>query len=155
MFHLREKALVLKYPYLRQSFQRQLNVSDILKKTLPHTLILIFLVMSITFLLGLVLGTLCNILKDISLDRMLLIIISVEMSLFSFFSVIVVAWLLAFVWQKYIELNMTGSLYEVDEMGNGTRLALKNIILPVLTIGIRLLAVITQNHDKFFARVFQ
>lgn len=111
--------------------------------------------MSITFLLGLVLGTLCNILKDISLDRMLLIIISVEMSLFSFFSVIVVAWLLAFVWQKYIELNMTGSLYEVDEMGNGTRLALKNIILPVLTIGIRLLAVITQNHDKFFARVFQ
>lgn len=39
---------------------------------------------------------------------------------------------------------MTGSLYEIDDMGEGKHLILKNLVLPAFTLGIRPLAVITQ-----------
>ena len=39
---------------------------------------------------------------------------------------------------------MFGSLYVVDELGQGEHLCLKNLILPALTLGIRPLAVITE-----------
>lgn len=39
---------------------------------------------------------------------------------------------------------MTGSLFEIDDYGEGKHLTLKNLILPAITLGIRPLAVITQ-----------
>ena len=39
---------------------------------------------------------------------------------------------------------MTGSLYEIDDLGSGKHLQLKNLFLPAFTLGIRPLAVITQ-----------
>ena len=41
-------------------------------------------------------------------------------------------------------LNMTGSLYSVDDYGRGEYLSLQNLILPALTLGVRPLAVIIQ-----------
>jgi len=41
-------------------------------------------------------------------------------------------------------LNMFGSLYAVDDLGRGTYLDLKNLILPALTLGIRPLAVLVE-----------
>ncbi|MEO7049198.1 MAG: ABC transporter permease, partial [Ferruginibacter sp.] len=41
-------------------------------------------------------------------------------------------------------LNLTGSLFEIDEVTGEKYLALKNLILPAFTLGIRPLAVITQ-----------
>ena len=54
------------------------------------------------------------------------------------------AWLFGFVLHNYTGLNMTGSLYEVDDYGRGSFLQLKNLILPALTLGIRPLSVIIQ-----------
>ena len=66
------------------------------------------------------------------------------MSLPSFFASIIMAWLFAFILADYTGLNLFGSLYEVDEMGNGKYIELKNLILPALTLGIRPLAIITE-----------
>ncbi len=39
---------------------------------------------------------------------------------------------------------MFGSLYSVDDYGNGAYLDLKNLILPAITLGIRPLAIVTE-----------
>ena len=66
------------------------------------------------------------------------------MSVPSFFSAILIAWLFGFVLNDLTSLNMTGSLYEVDDYGRGSFLQIKNLILPAITLGIRPLSVIIQ-----------
>ena len=66
------------------------------------------------------------------------------MSLPSFFAAILIAWLFGFVLESVTGLSMTGSLFSVDDYGNGAYLDLKNLILPALTLGLRPLAVITE-----------
>jgi peptide/nickel transport system permease protein len=56
---------------------------------------------------------------------------------------IVVAYVFGFVLSEYTGLHMTGSLYDVDPF-QGKTLALQNLILPAITLGIRPLAIITQ-----------
>jgi peptide/nickel transport system permease protein len=66
------------------------------------------------------------------------------MSVPSFFSAIIFAWLFGFVLHKYTNLNMTGSLYEVDDFGEGKYIQWKNLLLPAIVLGIRPLAVVIQ-----------
>lgn len=54
------------------------------------------------------------------------------------------AYIFAFLLHDVTHLNMIGSLYEVDDLGEGKHLMLKNLILPALTLGSRPLAVFTQ-----------
>ena len=137
--------LALKTPYLRESYQKQGKpVLTIIRETLPNTLLLAFSAIVIAFLLGIVLGIISALKKDSWIDRFLLVSTSVGMSVPSFFAAILIAWLFAFVLEKYTGFNMTGSLYEVDDYGMGKHLNLKNLMLPALTLGIRPLAVITQ-----------
>jgi peptide/nickel transport system permease protein len=53
------------------------------------------------------------------------------MSIPSFFSAILFAWLFGFVLQKYTHLNMTGSLYEVDDFGEGSYIQWKTSFYPL------------------------
>jgi peptide/nickel transport system permease protein len=57
---------------------------------------------------------------------------------------ILVAYLFGIVWHDYTGLHLTGSLYDIDEVTGEPRLALKNLILPAFTLGIRPLAIIMQ-----------
>lgn len=137
--------VVIKTPYLRESFQKQGKpVTEIIAETLPNTILLAVSAILIAFFLGIVLGIISALNKDSWLDRFLLVITSVGMSVPSFFAAILMAWFFAFVLAEYTGFNMTGSLYEVDDYGTGKHLTLKNLILPALTLGIRPLAVITQ-----------
>ena len=54
------------------------------------------------------------------------------------------AWIFAFVLVRFTGLNMTGSLFSVDDFGRGEYLDLKNLILPAITLGIRPLAIIVE-----------
>ena len=72
------------------------------------------------------------------------------MSIPSFFSAIIIAWIFGFILKYYTALNMTGSLYSVDDYGRGEYLSLKNLILPAVTLGIRPLAVIIQLTRSSF-----
>jgi peptide/nickel transport system permease protein len=82
--------------------------------------------------------------KDTLIDKTILLISVLGMSLPSFFASIIIAWIFGFVLHNFTGLNMTGSLYAVDDYGRGSVLQLKNLILPAITLGIRPLSVIIQ-----------
>lgn len=145
LFAIGNTDVVFKIPYLRTSFQKQGKpVLDIISETLPNTLLLAFSAIVIAFVLGIFLGIVSALNQNSWLDKSLLILTSIGMSLPSFFSAIIIAWIFAYLLADFTQLNMTGSLYEVDDYGTGRHLMLKNLILPAITLGIRPLAVITQ-----------
>ncbi len=145
LFSIGGYDLAVKVPYLRESFQQQGKpVLQIIKETLPNTMLLALFAIIIAFFLGIVLGIVSALNKGGWIDKLLLVLTSIGMSLPSFFSAILMAWFFAYVLSDWTQLNMTGSLYEVDDYGIGKHLTLKNLILPSLTLGIRPLAVITQ-----------
>ena len=82
--------------------------------------------------------------KDHWIDKIIQLISTFGMSVPSFFSAILFAWIFGFLLYNYTGLNMTGSLYEVDDFGNGKYIQWKNLILPALVLGIRPLAVVSQ-----------
>jgi len=140
-----ENLLLLKYPYFRTSYQKRGKpISEILKETLPNTAVLAFSSMLIAIILGVFLGILATLFKDQWLDKTLLILSTLGMSVPSFFSAILFSWFFGYVLNSVTHLNMTGSLYELDDFGESYQIVWKNLILPSFVLGIRPLAVITQ-----------
>ena len=140
-----ESSVVLKYPYLRESFQKNgKKVSEVISETLPNTAILALFAISIAIIVGIIFGIFSAVYKDTWFDRVIAIISTFGMSIPSFFSAILFAWLFGFVLQEYTGLEMTGSLYVVDDFGEHTSIQWKNLILPAIVLGIRPLAVIIQ-----------
>jgi len=145
LFSLNQSEVVLKAPYLRESFQKNgKKVTSVIAETLPNTAILAVSAIAIAFVLGVLLGIVSVLFKDKFLDRFIQLVSTFGMSVPSFFSAIVFAWIFGYVLNEYTNLNMTGSLYEVDDFGNGSFIQWKNLLLPAVVLGIRPLAVITQ-----------
>jgi len=142
---IKNKNIILKAPYLRESFQKNgKKVSEIIANTLPSTAFLAFFAIGIAIAIGLVFGILSALYKDSLFDRLTAFISTIGMSIPSFFSAILFAWIFGFVLHEYTHLNMTGSLYEVDDFGEGVHLEVKNSILPAFVLGIRPLGVVIQ-----------
>lgn len=140
-----ETTLVLKYPYLRQSFQKNGKlVSEVLAETLPNTAILAVVAILIAIVIGIFLGIVSALYKDTFFDRLISVSSTIGMSVPSFFSAILFAWLFGFVLHDYTHLEMTGSLYEVDDFGEYQYIQWKNLLLPAIVLGIRPLAVVVQ-----------
>jgi peptide/nickel transport system permease protein len=137
-------GLALKNPYLRKSYQTQKKVSTILFESLPETAVLAIAAILIASILGILLGLVSALKKDSFIDKLLLFIATSGMALPSFFVGIIFAWLFGFVLEEYTGLNMTGSLYEVDDLGRGEYINWSNLVLPAMTLGIRPLAVVIQ-----------
>ncbi len=145
LFTIGTKTLVIKFPYLRESFQKNgKEVSDIISETLPNTAILAVSAITIAIIIGVFFGILSAIFKDSIFDRLISVVSTFGMSVPSFFSAIIFAWFFGFILHKYTNLNMTGSLYEVDDFGEGKYIQLKNLLLPAIVLGIRPLAVVIQ-----------
>ena len=145
LFFLNDKTLVLKYPYLRKSFQKNdKNVSEVIAETLPNTAILAITAITIAIIIGVFFGILSALYKDTFFDRTISVISTLGMSVPSFFSAILFAWFFGFILHKYTNLNMTGSLYEVDDFGEKIYIQWKNLLLPSIVLGIRPLAVVIQ-----------
>jgi len=138
----KNKVLVLKKPYLRRSYQSNRNVSEILSDGFINTMILAFVAMTFAVFLGIIIGIICAIKKNSFIDRISIVFSVLGMSLPSFFAAILNAWIFAYVLAGITHLNMAGSLYSVDDFGNGEYLDLKNLILPAFTLGIRPLAIV-------------
>ncbi len=138
-------VLVLKLPYLRQSFQKNGKaVSAVIGETLPNTALLAIVAICIAIGIGVIMGVVSALTKDRWPDKCIQLISTLGMSLPSFFSAIIFAWLFGYVLEAYTHLNMTGSLYEVDDFGEGVYIVWKNLVLPAVVLGIRPLAVVTQ-----------
>lgn len=145
LFSVANTVLVIKAPYLRESFQKSgKKVSEIIGNTLPNTFILAIFAIIIAIGIGIILGIISALYKDTWLDRLIALISTLGMSVPSFFSAILFAWFFGFLLHKYTHLNMTGSLYEVDNLGEGSYIQWKNIILPAIVLGIRPLGVVIQ-----------
>jgi peptide/nickel transport system permease protein len=139
-----KSAVVLKEPYLRRSYQSKRNVTEILAEGFVNTIILALVAMAFAIVLGIAIGIVCALYRNSFIDRAALVFSVLGMSLPSFFVAILNAWIFAFVLVRYTGLNMSGSLYGVDDFGRGTYLELKNLVLPALTLGIRPLAIIVE-----------
>jgi len=145
LFSIADYTLVFKVPYLRESFVRTgTSVTTILGHTFKNTFVLALSAIIIALFLGLILGIFSALYKDTLIDKTILLISVLGMSLPSFFASIIIAWIFGFVLHNFTGLNMTGSLYEVDDYGRGSFLQFKNLILPAITLGIRPLSVIIQ-----------
>jgi len=145
LFEVGQKSFVFKYPYLRKSFQKtDKNVSEVIGETLPNTAVLAISAITIAIFIGIIFGVLSALFKDTWFDRVVAIISTLGMSVPSFFSAILFAWFFGFVLHKYTNLNMTGSLFEVDDFGEFIIIKWKNLILPAIVLGIRPLAVVIQ-----------
>lgn len=134
--------IVLKFPYLRRSYQSRRHVSEIIAEAFPKTLLLASSSILIAMIFGILLGIPAALFKDSILDRFLLVFSSFGMSIPSFFAAIIMAWLFAFVLADYTGLQMFGSLYTVDSYTGVKHIDLKNLILPAITLGIRPLAIV-------------
>ena len=145
LFSIGNTSIVLKFPYLRESFQKNgKKVTQVIQETLPNTFILAVAAIIIAMLIGVMLGIASALMKDSWLDRLIQVVSTFGMSIPSFFSAILFAWIFGFLLREYTGLNMTGSLYAVDDFGEGSSIQWKNLILPAITLGIRPLAVVTQ-----------
>ena len=145
LFSIDKKTLVLKYPYLRKSFQKNdKNVSEVISETLPNTAVLAISAITIAIIIGIFFGILSALYKDTFFDRIVSVISTLGMSVPSFFSAILFAWFFGFILHEYTNLNMTGSLYEVDDFGEKISIQWKNLVLPSVVLGIRPLAVVIQ-----------
>lgn len=145
LFKTTNNTIVLKTPYLRESFQKNgKKVTDIILHTLPSTVLLAVVSIIIAVVIGVFLGILSALYANSFFDRFIAFVSTLGMSVPSFFSAILFAWIFGYVLHNYTHLNMTGSMYEVDDFGQGTYLSLKNAILPAIVLGIRPLGVVIQ-----------
>lgn len=145
LFSIGNSKLVVKFPYLRESFQKNgKSVASVIGETLPNTAILAISSILVAIVFGIVLGIFSALWKDSWFDRFVSVVSTLGMSIPSFFSAILFAWFFGFVLHEITGLEMTGSLYEVDDFGEGQYLQIKNLILPAIVLGIRPLAVIIQ-----------
>ncbi|WP_397364868.1 ABC transporter permease [Olleya sp. R77988] len=155
LFSIGNTTTVLKFPYLRESFTKQgKKVSQVLSETLPNTFVLAVSAILIAIFLGVILGVVSALKKDTIIDKTIQILSTLGMSVPSFFSAILFAWLFGFVLHKYTNLEMTGSLYELDDFGEKMHIKWKNLILPAIVLGIRPLAVVIQLMRNSLLEVF-
>ncbi|MGC8750210.1 ABC transporter permease [Hydrotalea sp.] len=133
----------VKWPYLGSSYQSKKQVTVILMQALPNTIVLTIAAMLLAAVVGIGLGILAAVYKGTWVDTSTLFTSILGISVPSFFTGIVIAYVFGFVLSKFTGLHMLGSLYEVTPF-NGKTLELKNLILPALTLGIRPLAIFAQ-----------
>lgn len=145
LFTIGTTSTYIKWPYLRESFQKTgKKVSYIIGETLPNTMILALAAISLALILGLILGVISAWYKNSWIDQFIQVVSTMGMSVPSFFSAIIFAFIFGYVLHEFTGLKMSGSLYEMDDYGEAMHLQWRNLILPALVLGIRPLAVISQ-----------
>ena len=140
----KKSRLVLKTPYLGKSFQNNRPVGTMVLEALPNSLLLAVIAISFAFFAGNLLGIMAAIRKNSWFDRLGILFSTTGMALPSFFAAILIGWLFAYKLGHITHLNLTGNLYELDDLGRGIKLELKNLVLPAFTLGIRPLSVVMQ-----------
>ena len=144
---------VLKPPCLRSSYISQKPVSDIILDCWPETACLAFTSMFIATVIGIGMGMWAAVTVRTKLRNFVFILIQIfGIGSPSFFIAVLFAWLFGYVLHYYTGLSPTGSLYEIDDY-QGPVLALKNLLLPVLTLSLRPMSIIIQITQASFQEV--
>ena len=144
LIHFGESVLVLKQPYLGRSFQSGRSVAGLLNSVIPNTLVLALTAIMIATIIGVILGVFSAVVNGSSTDRLITTVSVLGISFPSFFAAIVLQLIFAYLLSEYTGLHLTGNLYEIHPYTGETYLAIENLLLPALALGIRPIAVITQ-----------
>ncbi len=139
----KEKTIALKWPYLRRSYQTRKDVASLLLGVIPNTLVLATTAMIFAIIIGVFLGVLSAVHQNTWIDKFSIAFSTLGISAPSFFAGIIIAWIFGFVLNKYTGLNMSGSLYSYDPF-KGEVITWRNLVLPMVTLGLRPLAIIVQ-----------
>ena len=143
IFETNNRVVLIKRPFLGESFYfKEKEVLEIILDVFPNTIVLAFLSILFAICISIPIGVICAVRKNSFFDKFCIFFSSLGMSLPSFFSAILVMWLFAYKLNWLTNLNVVGSLYEIDDLGRGEYIKIKNLILPVFTLGIRPIAVI-------------
>lgn len=137
------KVLVLKWPYLRRSFQTNKKVTEIILDNIFDTFWLAFSAMVFASIIGILLGVIAALKQNSWLDHFIISISVFGISIPSFVSAILMAMIFGFYLSDLTGLNLTGQLW-VNHPIRGRELQMHNLILPALTLGIRPLAIVVQ-----------
>jgi peptide/nickel transport system permease protein len=140
---LREKVIVLKWPYLRRSFQTNKKVTEIIDENIYDTLWLALTAMIFASIVGIVMGVIAALKQNTFIDHFFISASVFGISVPSFVSAILMAMIFGFYLSDFTGLNLTGQLW-VNHPIRGRELQLHNLVLPALTLGIRPLAIIVQ-----------
>lgn len=136
--------LTLKYPDLGTSYQYRKKVSTMLSEALIGTLFLAGFAIIIAFLIGVFLGIIAALNQNHKIDNLILSMSTIGISIPSFFSAMLIAWLFGYKLQHITGLEMSGSLKEIDFETGSLKYAFKNSLLPIFALAIRPISVITQ-----------
>jgi len=145
----------LKLPYLRRSYQTKKEVSSVLMQALPGTLLLAASAMLIAVVIGIPLGVLAAVRQNTIWDTSSIFASIIGISAPSFFMGIIIAYVFGFVLTNWTGLHITGNWFEIDEITGDKHLALQNLVVPAITLGIRPLAIITQLTRSAMLDVLQ
>ena len=125
----------IKLPYLRTSFQSKQPVGGMLFQAFIGTMVLAIAAMLLALAIGISLGVWAAMRQGKWVDHIIVGSSAIGISMPSFFSAMLFSWLFGFVWHEYTGLPMTGSLWEIDEMGESRTLMWSNMISPALNDG--------------------
>lgn len=144
LFRAGTVVCMLKLPWLRTSFQTRQPVTRMISEAFAGTVVLAFSALLFALIIGIPLGVFAATRQGKPLDNVIIALSAAGISLPAFFAAMLMAWLFGFVLREFTGLSMTGSLWEIDPLGEGKYLAWKNLILPSVALGIRPLAVFIQ-----------
>ena len=100
------KAIVLKAPYLRRSYQTRKKVSEIIAESFPGTFVLATVAILFALVFGLIIGIIAALNKNSFFDNSSLFVSVLGMSGPSFFMAILFSWLGGYVWYEQTNLPM-------------------------------------------------
>lgn len=143
LIRFEQKTLVLKQPYFGRSFQSDKPVFQILSKKLLPTAILALTAISLASIIGITLGLVAALNYGKFLDRALIAVSVLGISIPSYFSALLLAIIFGYYLSSYTHLNLTGPLVDVSDLGEYF-MNWRNLILPTIALGIRPVAIILQ-----------
>jgi len=150
-----QSSLLIKWPYLRNSYQTRKPVSIILAEGLVGSGVLAIVAMGLALLLGIGTGIVSALNPGSLADKIGLTIATLGISLPSFFVAVIIAWLFGYVLHSYTGLPMSGSLYQINPETGEHFIAFNHLWLPAFALGIRPYAIIMQLTRSNLIEVMQ
>ncbi|MBK8196057.1 MAG: ABC transporter permease [Lewinellaceae bacterium] len=144
LFHISEHTdLVLKLPYLRESFQTGRPVVEMLGEAIPPTALLAGTALLLAVILGIALGILASLRPHSVWDQLISVISVFGYSLPSYVAAMLLALVFGYALGDRTGLDIQGSLFVLDDFGEW-QMRWRNLILPSFALGLRPVALITQ-----------
>ena len=138
-----DRALVLKWPYLRESYQSGRPVSEILAEAIPNTALLAGIAMLLATLLGILFGVLAALRPHTWVDHLIAVLSVFGYSLPSYVAAMLLALVFGYWLGDHTGLEVQGSLHVLDDFGDW-EFRWRNLVLPAVALGMRPVALITQ-----------